>query len=99
MEQIQIMDQIYECAVLTIIAAAGRNDNYGLPGRIVQTWRKGPLNFAQLKYPEDEVEGFVWNTRGWTFQESILSHRRLIFTESSAFLQCEKSKAHELRGI
>ncbi|KAH9234676.1 hypothetical protein K456DRAFT_52872 [Colletotrichum gloeosporioides 23] len=102
MEQIQIMDQIYECAVLTIIAAAGTDDNYGLPGvgkeRIVQTWRKGPLSFAQLKYPEDEIEGSIWNTRGWTFQESILSHQRLMFTESSAFLQCEKSKAHELLG-
>ncbi|KAH0422285.1 hypothetical protein CcaCcLH18_12905 [Colletotrichum camelliae] len=102
MEQIQIMDQIYECAVLTIIAAAGRDDNYGLPGvgkpRIAQTWRKGPLSFARLKYPEDEVEGSVWSTRGWTFQESILSHRRLMFTKSSVFLQCEKSKAHELLG-
>ncbi|KAK7976555.1 hypothetical protein PG989_015018 [Apiospora arundinis] len=35
-----------------------------------------------------ELEGSTWNTRGWTFQERILSRRIIHFTKSLIFLEC-----------
>lgn len=42
-------------------------------------------------YVEDahaELGELVWSTRGWTYQEGLLSRHRLVFTESQAVFQC-----------
>jgi hypothetical protein len=31
-----------------------------------------------------------WSTRGWTFQEYVLSRRLLVFGDDDAFFYCEK---------
>ncbi|KAK8120171.1 HET-domain-containing protein [Apiospora kogelbergensis] len=51
--------------------------------------------YMQAKYssclyhePSMDLEGALWNTRGWTFQERILSRRLVHFTKSLVFVEC-----------
>ncbi len=30
----------------------------------------------------------MWSSRAWTYQEGLLSRRRLLFTESQVYFQC-----------
>ena len=102
-----IMDAIYEQAVVTIVNAATSsvNDSVGLPGissaagrrehepfEINGTWLTETLDPAHSPYTEG---GFLrsvhWSTRGWTFQESILSRRMIIVTEQQIYWQCQTS--------
>ncbi|KAK7946407.1 uncharacterized protein PG986_010728 [Apiospora aurea] len=102
-EQIQQMGQIYEQAALTILAAAGTDPSYGLPGvsrpRIGPTDRVdiGGLTIAHIPdSPEEYVENSVWATRGWTYQEACLSRRRLFFTDSQLYYECHAGNCEEL---
>ncbi|KAH0430624.1 hypothetical protein CcaCcLH18_07659 [Colletotrichum camelliae] len=70
-KQISQMDSIYQRAELTIIAAAGEDPSYGLPG------------------------ASAWYTRGWTFQEGILSRRRLVFTDEQVYYECDSMHCYE----
>ncbi|KAH7062142.1 heterokaryon incompatibility protein-domain-containing protein [Macrophomina phaseolina] len=96
-EQIRAMDAIYSSADLTICAAAGDSSRYGLPG-VGSTPRPFsrrscfqladlemvniPPNFsACLRYGE-------WQRRGWTYQETVLSRRLLLFTDFQVFFMC-----------
>jgi len=93
---IRNMDSIYSGAALTIVAAAGDDSNFGLPG-------VSRLRYAQesiilggrrfLVFPDstEEVRRSIWATRAWTYQEGLLSKRRLVFTASQAYFQCMKS--------
>ncbi|KAK0122500.1 hypothetical protein ONS95_010730 [Cadophora gregata] len=92
--QIQNMGRIYGGSTLTIIAAAGESPHYGLPG--VSSTLKTPQpeirvdNYCLAGFlpPRKEVKKSMWNSRGWTYQEGILSKRRLVFTESQVLFQC-----------
>lgn len=92
---IQQMDRIYHNAEVTIIAAAGDNANYGIPG-VSSTPREGQRCFKVGRHLllEPQTEAFsrlsksTWNTRGWTFQERLLSSRRLVFTNREAYFSC-----------
>ena len=82
------MDSIYANAVVTIIAAAGDGPHHGLPGvdgtlRSMQPALKigDHLIASMLRPGADAVSKSKWATRGWTYQEGILSKRRLIFTD------------------
>ncbi|KAK1775141.1 heterokaryon incompatibility protein-domain-containing protein, partial [Copromyces sp. CBS 386.78] len=90
--QIQNMGKIYSLSDLTIIAAAGEDAEYGLPGvspplRTPQLWTTIPHGILQLHVPE--VGNSVWASRGWTYQEALLSRRRLVFTDRNVFFQCQ----------
>lgn len=79
------MDAIYEAAYLTIIAASGSDDEYGLPsvskshkeleGGFVPPWS------SVYHRHHKQIEQSAWSKRGWTYQEGLLSRRRLIFTD------------------
>ena len=93
---IQGMDQIYENSVLSITAAAGGNSHYGLPGAkntprkpqlIVQLGSYTVTEIHLYKVPEN-INASKWNSRGWTYQEALLSRRRLVFTDKSVYYQC-----------
>jgi hypothetical protein len=96
--QVGKMDLIYMNAELTIIAAAGSNPNYGLPGvghqkrksRHLTTCTRIGKHFliTTADTPTTSVYGTEWNTRGWTFQEALLSRRRLVFTEEQMYFEC-----------
>lgn len=93
---ISCMDSIYRTAYLTIVAANGEDAYAGLrrlwkhslyPERPVFVRVDGrPLSFlpAMPSY-EKTIEQTTWNTRGWTYQEYMLSTKCLVFTEHEVF--------------
>jgi hypothetical protein len=94
------MDAIYSSSVLTIAAASGPNANSGLAG--ISRLRNVPqrtelvdgLRFS-LPLPDymslEDDDSLIWNTRGWTFQEKILSKRILLFTDYQVYFQCSNT--------
>ena len=101
-DQIQQMDAIYENAQLTIIAAAGADENYGLPGvgtrsRTFQpTARVGEIKIVwTMRDPHNSIRSSRWFTRGWTFQEAILSRGRLVFTDEQVYFECNAMNCFE----
>lgn len=101
--QMNNMNAIYEESVLTIIAAAGDNPYYGLPG-VSATKRKsqphvkiGSRTLISTPYVKNEILHSKWNTRGWTYQEGLLSQRKLVFTDTQIYFQC--TSMHCLESI
>ncbi|KAE9368928.1 HET-domain-containing protein [Stipitochalara longipes BDJ] len=100
--QIQQMDLIYANAIATIIAAGGDDPEYGLPG-VNGTSRKqqphvrirGHLLASSLPHPSLSVNRSRWATRGWTYQESILSRRRILFTDEQVLFECNSMHCTE----
>ncbi|KAF2828848.1 HET-domain-containing protein [Ophiobolus disseminans] len=96
--QITHMDQIYKGADLTIVAAAGEDKTYGLPG-IGSTKRKVTKavcinNVRLFSNGPDPVQAACeskWFTRAWSFQEGLLSRRLLVFTDHQASFYCSAS--------
>ncbi|KAF4808385.1 hypothetical protein CGCSCA5_v012477 [Colletotrichum siamense] len=105
---IPLMDVIYGLATLTIVALSGECAYDGLPG-VRSTSRppaEGPffLNGVWLqKAPPLDGLGFTpadrsrsrYMTRGWTFQEILLSRRLLIFTPEVVFWECQSATWRE----
>ncbi|KAF2669116.1 HET-domain-containing protein [Microthyrium microscopicum] len=95
-DQIGHMDTVYKNAALTIVAAAGFNAEYGLPGvgqrpRIKQSkiYIKNHRFVSTLPHPEHTLDRSVYQTRAWTYQEFFFSTRRLIFTDHQVHFQCQ----------
>lgn len=91
------MDTIYEAAYLTIIAASGSDGDHGLP-RVsgphvvkvlgedsIPPWN-GIVDMELSSRRLEQIESSTWSTRGWTYQEGLLSPRHLIFTETCAIV-------------
>lgn len=100
---IRNMDKIYLGAEVTIIASAGADPQYGLPG-VRNTSRRGQLDlkvgrhvFASTENVRGQINNSTWNSRGWTYQEMLLSRRRLVFTDSQMYFQC--ASAHYLESL
>jgi hypothetical protein len=96
------MDQIYLGSILTIIAAAGQDAGYGLPGvgnrqRIQQQSVKlSDATLVQIfPHASQDLLGSKWATRAWTYQEGYLAARRLIFTDHQASFLCNKIYSSE----
>jgi hypothetical protein len=90
------MTTIYSEASFTIVAAAGSGASYGIPG-VGATPRESQLQFELdsgsmlVSTPQDprlEIQASEWFTRGWTYQEGILSNRRLVFTDHQTYWEC-----------
>lgn len=94
--QISKMHEIYGGAHVTIIAAAGNGPQHGLPG-VDQTRRIRPppvtigsrTLLATFPSPKLLVEESKWHSRGWTFQEGLLSRRQLVFTDHQVFFHSD----------
>jgi hypothetical protein len=89
-------------AELTSIAAAGSNLHYGLPGisrpqKPQATLSVGSHTFVAVEHPSYEIQNSTWDRRAWTFQEALLSRRRLVFTDSQVYFQC--LRMHCTEGI
>ncbi|KAH6664202.1 heterokaryon incompatibility protein-domain-containing protein [Halenospora varia] len=97
-DQCRKMDLIYQNADLTIIAATGEDPTYGLPG--VSLRKRKPQHLTACSkigkhflisaesWPKEAVEETKWKTRAWTYQEALLSRRRLVFTEQQMYFEC-----------
>ncbi|KAH7082971.1 heterokaryon incompatibility protein-domain-containing protein [Paraphoma chrysanthemicola] len=94
------MKIIYDCSSLTIAAAAGAHADHGIAGVSVKRQYAqyselvDGLRLATMFPSYTELESssrLLWNTRGWTFQEKLLSRRMLLFTDYQVYLKCSES--------
>lgn len=100
--QIQQMDLIYQHAFVTIVAAAGADPHFGLPGvgatsRPPQptAWIKGRCLVSTLPDPRLSIMDSKWIQRAWTYQENFFSSRRIVFTEQEVYYECRYGTARE----
>jgi hypothetical protein len=100
--QIRRMNLVFANAYVTIIAAAGDGPSHGLPGvsrtpRTSQPYARigGYCLVSVLPDPQWVIGASNWMKRAWTFQESFLSRRRLIFTSQQLYFECKSSIASE----
>ncbi|OCL14847.1 HET-domain-containing protein, partial [Glonium stellatum] len=95
-EQIDAMASIYVSAAFTIVAAAGHDADAGLPGVLETPREKGQHSEAvqglrlvnQLRSAREVLDASWWNSRGWTYQERVLSKSMLIFSASQVYFKC-----------
>ena len=92
--QIQQMDQIFSSAAITLIHAHGRNPHNSLPG-VGSNFRRNAhhmsimgRNLVLVPDPPSDIAHTIWSSRAWTFQETYLSKRTLVFTQSQLYFQC-----------
>nr|RBQ84796.1 hypothetical protein FVER53263_20503 [Fusarium verticillioides] len=96
-EQVGIMDMVYNLAAVTLIAACGKDAHFGLPG--VGSTPRGPQPLIKLhgrawvsSDPERllvaRIKRSRWWTRAWTYQEGLFSRRRIFFTETEVYFEC-----------
>lgn len=94
-DQINKMDRIYQGSEITIVAAARQN---GLPG-VGKTKRRhqhgvrlenGVTVLTTPPHISREKALSPWSFRGWTYQEGVLSRRRLLFTEDEVLFECNE---------
>ena len=87
--EIAAMDLIPEQAQVTIFAAAGLDQKFGLLGvnggpreKQAIAHINGVQLASTLTYSMETVKSSKWYSKGWAHQEAVLSHRRLFFYES-----------------
>lgn len=106
MDQIQAMDAIYQSATFTIAAALNSNEGTGLPGyrnmpRYPTFSTPRPVHrpyFCRRSFePNGWDESCRWNTRGWTFQEGLLSKRIIYITKHGVQFVCPKTAASDIK--
>lgn len=98
--QIHGMASIYRSCVATVVAL-GADDRSGLPGvssrrdkpEVVITSHCDFLNTSPGV--RQTVAASLWNSRGWTWQESLFSPRLIIFGKEQVFLTCGSGTVSE----
>ncbi len=101
--QIQQMGSIYKNAQATLIAAAGVDPTYGLPGVGSCHRREQPIaNIGKytlcstLPDPTLLLQRSKWMSRGWTYQEAMLSRRLIHFTKDQVYFECRAMHCREV---
>jgi hypothetical protein len=101
--EISRMDITYSSAFLNIVAAAGDNADFGIPGvsslERSTAQKKTKLHDCEIVQTIPSmlkiVDSSVWNTRGWTYQERILATRCLFFSPFQLYFTCNEVVQHE----
>jgi hypothetical protein len=107
--QINAMDTIYRSASFTIIGALNTRDDIGLPGcagrpRHLRSSVWSLPYEAEVEYQgvkcgatvDNIIDTTLWNRRGWTFQERLLSKRCLYITHHQVIYKCCQEEAMEM---
>ena len=87
--------------MFNIIAAAGDGPHHGLPGvtrpRSAQPEARigSHLLVSTLSDVKECVDESKWNSRGWTYQEALLSRRKVVFTPTQVYFQCAAMHCQE----
>ncbi|KAL9629826.1 MAG: hypothetical protein Q9204_005055 [Flavoplaca sp. TL-2023a] len=107
------MNDVYECSHLTLVATSAVSSNEGFVERprlpiVTLPYRddddptiEGRFSISRSIYgrhPWDLVDETAWNTRGWTYQERLLSRRLLHFTSSVLFWECRSIDRSEVNA-
>lgn len=110
-EQSGQMYDIYESSYLTIVATKAQSSQDGFLYRPHQSVVTIPYNYENDPTVEgqfylsgigeprsswDSVDAVSWNTRGWTFQERLLSKRLLHFSANGLYWECRTMDCSEL---
>jgi hypothetical protein len=103
--QLDLVGDILASSSLTLIVAAGLSVLDGIPG--VSVPREEQLSLktetglftTSLLRPDFEVHESKWAASGWTYQEGLLSRRRLFFTPSQIYFQCDSLHCHETMSL
>ncbi|KAK0710605.1 heterokaryon incompatibility protein-domain-containing protein [Lasiosphaeris hirsuta] len=99
-KQISVMDQVYQAASMTLVIAGGDSASSGIGGledgsRCAKQNTAGyshDLTLVQLlPNCNQAIERTVWNSRGWTYQERLLSNRCLFFINDTVYFQCHRA--------
>lgn len=98
--QLNLMGAFYASALITIVAAEGDSVEgiLGLKGvssplRARQTLI--PFGEEKLVFPKTSINLGRYQSRGWTYQEYIMSQRRLIFADGKIHWDCQCCNWHE----
>ncbi|KAL8750074.1 MAG: hypothetical protein Q9184_006556 [Pyrenodesmia sp. 2 TL-2023] len=110
-EEINNMGYIYRDAYLTIVAAAGKDADYGLPGLEGLSYAKSkelyyiPRPSTRIDTEDDPwrkeqnhhalLQDATWNQRGWTLSELMSSQRVLCFHNHTVTWECHCAVWHE----
>jgi hypothetical protein len=103
LELINQMNETYENALLTIVAAGGESCESSLFGatpvqtnvtRSVEVVDGLPLVWTPADL-QSTLQESVYDTRGWTFQERLLSRRCLYFTDAQVYITCRLTSERE----
>ncbi|KAJ5765629.1 heterokaryon incompatibility [Penicillium odoratum] len=97
-EQIASMSAIYSSAALVIISTDG-DMNDGIHGvssdraqKQIQCELAGMKFINELPSWREIINcSSIWSTRCWTYQEGILGRRKIYFSSSQSFFECDKS--------
>ncbi|KAH8800906.1 heterokaryon incompatibility protein-domain-containing protein, partial [Xylogone sp. PMI_703] len=102
--QIELMELIYSASFATIISLEGISACEGLP-RVGSTSHVVPqrvVDFGAQNYLLQKMRDVHfklkesnWMKRGWTFQEGILSNRRLMFARDQVYYICNRISCSE----
>ncbi|KAF3770869.1 HET-domain-containing protein, partial [Cryphonectria parasitica EP155] len=108
--EINNMADIYSDATLTIVAAQGAGAMTGMrgikghtqPRHAAEDWLRWDVDLCLARAQVDQTDpayrrADMWGGRAWTYQEEMLSRRRLVFTENSVEWDCSAAKWHEDR--
>jgi hypothetical protein len=104
-QQLQQMASVYGNSYFTIIAANGPDAWYGLRGvggdSAPRNHKERILEFSpdakMIPLPKDDSDWSpaMWHTRGWTFQERVVSPRTFVFVGDTVYWQCRSARWHE----
>ncbi|KFA68244.1 hypothetical protein S40285_01570 [Stachybotrys chlorohalonatus IBT 40285] len=103
--QLNQIGNIFAWSSLSLIAITGENAYEGIPG--VSIPREEQLSLrtdaglftTSLLRPDVEISASKWASRGLSYQESLFSRRRLVFTSSQVYFQCDNFHCHESISI
>lgn len=95
--QIKAMDSVHERSILTIVGCYGIDANAGLPGVSPGSRDQKQLTCSVdglrlklcMQSLTESLRDVKWTTRGWTYQEELLSNRLLYLTEDQAQYNCK----------
>jgi hypothetical protein len=101
--QIALMSTIYSGAWATIICLSGRSARSGLPrvgtlqGVVPQLSCeiRGKRLLSVMPTLSQQISWSPWVSRAWTFQEGLLSPRRLFFTNHQIYFECNSVQCCE----
>ncbi|KAH7196423.1 heterokaryon incompatibility protein-domain-containing protein [Fusarium flagelliforme] len=87
--QLEAMGQIYSRSSFTIVSSEPEYINQGLPG--VSQPREPPVRLCVgdkvlIPHSPGRPQDSTWRTRGWTYQEGLLSENVMLFGQSRVYM-------------